>query len=416
MTTKANSQKKVTFSGTVLAYTEKDSNLHLVKKYFHCKVINSLKEISLKDILCRRIVLSSPPPIHGIKSPISLIKRKLIKSLNLTIQQDLMYQNLNDIIFGEHGENVLFVSGHLAWEIYSTHCPQLSVVEICKWFSQDILREILIKTRNARNVDSSDCYTIFTNPTSSELLQAYRLSHPNRKIIVRFHDYLKNSKELKTQNLDNIISKIASLKESKIIDFVESYCQKDALSLNCLYRPNGINPSAMESLDFNFRSFLYQFSGSKSKNADTVNRIKPLGKIKEAILSFYPKAEKWLQSQTKISYQNKISYYQYIKLSAESEIYIDLVRVNQDEGFSFRIPEALSLNRKIITNRYNLKNEPFYSPDRIFLIGVDDIKNLRSFLERDLEPISPHILMLYNSSLWWTENDPYLSNIQKSVL
>ena len=85
---------------------------------------------------------------------------------------------------------------------------------------------------------------------------------------------------------------------------------------------------------------------------------------------------------------------------------MDLFRLDPNEGFSFRIPEALWLNRKIISNRLCLQKEDFYSPERIFLIGLDPIERLRSFLEKDVEPLPKKILCRYDSRLWWMEGDP----------
>ena len=103
-----------------------------------------------------------------------------------------------------------------------------------------------------------------------------------------------------------------------------------------------------------------------------------------------------------------ISYNQYLREIAASEIVIDLTRNCQDEGFSFRIAEALFLNKKIITNRLIILNEPFYSPERIFLIGHDSYLRLDSFLQNDLAPLPESILKFYNSRLWWTDQDPLL--------
>lgn len=109
-----------------------------------------------------------------------------------------------------------------------------------------------------------------------------------------------------------------------------------------------------------------------------------------------------------------IPYIQFAKEYASSEIYIDLLRVNDQEGFSFRIPEALWLNRKIITNRLSILHEPFYSSDRFFIIGFDSITRLRTFLEQDLDPLPTHILKLYDTRLWWTVDDPFVSNPMRS--
>lgn len=101
-----------------------------------------------------------------------------------------------------------------------------------------------------------------------------------------------------------------------------------------------------------------------------------------------------------------LDYADFAKLYALSEVYIDLLRVDINEGFSYRIAEALWLNRKIISNRMNLIQEPFYSPDRIFLIGRDPIEKLRSFLEKDIPPLPNNILRIYDSRLWWSNTDP----------
>lgn len=89
-----------------------------------------------------------------------------------------------------------------------------------------------------------------------------------------------------------------------------------------------------------------------------------------------------------------------------AEVCLDFYRLGPNEGFSYRIIEALFLNQKIITNRTNLLEEPFYSPERVFIIGKDNINNLKQFLESDLPALSDSILKYYNSQLWWTDEDP----------
>ena len=132
------------------------------------------------------------------------------------------------------------------------------------------------------------------------------------------------------------------------------------------------------------------------------------------IVKIYPNAEN--MCITKISdfkTNHWMAYSDFVKIYALSEIYVDLMRIDSREGFSFRISEALWLNRKIISNRISLSKEIFYSPERIFLIGYDPIERLRSFLEADIEPLPKTILNYYNSRLWWTSSDPYRSEFGK---
>lgn len=98
----------------------------------------------------------------------------------------------------------------------------------------------------------------------------------------------------------------------------------------------------------------------------------------------------------------------------KSEIFVDLVRISQSEGYSYRIPEAIILNRKIITNRITVLDEDFYSPDRVFIIGHDSIERLQSFLEADIAPLPERIRNRYDSTLWWTDKDPYNSELRSS--
>lgn len=70
--------------------------------------------------------------------------------------------------------------------------------------------------------------------------------------------------------------------------------------------------------------------------------------------------------------ENKIiSYEDYLKLVGSSNAVIDLWRLSPDEGYSFRIPEALALNTKIITNRPGIIREPFYDESRILFFSKD---------------------------------------------
>lgn len=58
-----------------------------------------------------------------------------------------------------------------------------------------------------------------------------------------------------------------------------------------------------------------------------------------------------------------------------------------EEGYSYRIPECLAINKKLITDRYIIKNEPFYCENNIFI--VEDTFNherFQKFLHANLLP------------------------------
>ena len=130
--------------------------------------------------------------------------------------------------------------------------------------------------------------------------------------------------------------------------------------------------------------------------------------VEKKVKEIYPNILQWIDLYSPVGTSEWIPYCQYLEKAISTEIFIDLVRISQDEGFSYRIPEALALNRKIITNRRNLIQEPFYSKDRIFILGVDSLDGLQAFLENDIPKLDDSILSYFNSELWWSEDDPYL--------
>jgi len=77
-----------------------------------------------------------------------------------------------------------------------------------------------------------------------------------------------------------------------------------------------------------------------------------------------------------------------------AEILIDLVRSNQT-GLSFRIFEAMALQKKIITNNQSIKEYDFYNSNNILVIDnqVDNIAD--EFLTKPYKEIPEEIYYKY---------------------
>lgn len=175
--------------------------------------------------------------------------------------------------------------------------------------------------------------------------------------------------------------------------------------MKALYRPNGVNPEFMKSIDCPLRYYLVQFIGAGlSRDYGTNKRLEPLAQIHAELNKIFKNPKKWVYTKVTYSSRDWLPYSEFASISAKAEIYIDLIRVNENEGFSFRIPEALTINRKIITNRKNIKDELFYDPERIFIIGFDPISRLKTFLEADLPPLPISLLNKFDSSKWWIDS------------
>ncbi len=134
-----------------------------------------------------------------------------------------------------------------------------------------------------------------------------------------------------------------------------------------------------EHLKKHHQSFLFYAIGKKA----FINKLKQIffGKNKNIIFQ----KKRFTQNET-------------LNMYAESEIIVDLIRDNQS-GLSFRIFEALGLQKKIITNNFNIQQYDFYSSNTIFMID----KNMHfesSIYSAKYESFPHNIYQKYFISEW----------------
>lgn len=127
------------------------------------------------------------------------------------------------------------------------------------------------------------------------------------------------------------------------------------------------------------QSFLFYAIGKKAY----INKLKQLflGKNKNIIFQ----KKRFSQNET-------------LKMYAESEIIVDLVRDNQT-GLSFRIFESLGLQKKVITNNKSIQNYDFYLPNNVYLINENREFN-SNFYAAKYEMLPQNIYEKYYISEW----------------
>ena len=401
----------------VIAITEKDQRLPMARQYIdNIEIVNGFESISWSDIFLRKIQLIAVPSKIEAHTINEKLKRKAIKLLGLNLSKILGQINIEDCLFNNHGTKVLFAPANSIVQIYKYHLPQdFTVLELKDELHSSRLAKLVKRADQAvtnNNLDNAPGLTIFTNVREDTSVRIYKKIHPNRHIILRYHDRIDGGLGGRAPKQKRLLSMIQQLRKDKIIDDVESYYKQDALLIGGTYRPNAVNPSKVRILERNIRYYLYRFIGGPKDITDR-SRTQPLKELNNKIREIYPNVDKYIEERFVIGDKNRISYPQYLKDISLSEVIIDLTRIGQDEGFSYRVPEALFLNKKIISDRKLLIDEPFYSKDRVFIIGIDSMDRLRNFLEKDLSPLPQSILNLYNSCNWWTQNDP-VKNVQSA--
>lgn len=87
------------------------------------------------------------------------------------------------------------------------------------------------------------------------------------------------------------------------------------------------------------------------------------------------------------------------KLYKKTRVILDLQRTHQ-MGLSFRIFEAMALEKKIITDNKSIKNYDFYNPENILILN-DDFSNVeKSFFETDYKKLPEEIYYKYTLDSW----------------
>ena len=111
--------------------------------------------------------------------------------------------------------------------------------------------------------------------------------------------------------------------------------------------------------------------------------------------------EEGIQTNFKIIENEKdyVSYDEYLKMIAESKCILDYNQEGQ-VGLSLRPMEALFLERKLITNNTDIKNYDFYNHDNVFILGEDNINEIKEFINKPYRKVNQDIINYYDFEQW----------------
>ena len=117
-------------------------------------------------------------------------------------------------------------------------------------------------------------------------------------------------------------------------------------------------------------------------------------------LKFNSKAAADLKTNNLLKFQSKkIRLKQLLKLYAEAEVIFDIVQ-NRQTGLSFRVFEAMGMQKKLITDNKSITKYPFYNPQNILIVDRDNPVIEKDFLETPYQPIPDEIYNQYTIDTW----------------
>ena len=62
--------------------------------------------------------------------------------------------------------------------------------------------------------------------------------------------------------------------------------------------------------------------------------------------------------------------------------------------------ESLFYEKKLITDNIKVKDLSFYHPNNIFILGVDELSNLDTFIKKPYHKVSSNIINYYSFKEW----------------
>ena len=142
------------------------------------------------------------------------------------------------------------------------------------------------------------------------------------------------------------------------------------------------------------------FSGKDKERLKIIEELK--GKLKNykwKILILPDKGKKYNEEEKTYILSNILPYSKIINYVNKSKCIVDIVQKEQG-GLTWRPLEAMFYKKKLITNFEKIVEYDFYNPKNIFILGKDNIDNIKEFINSKYEDVPEKIINKYTINGW----------------
>lgn len=214
---------------------------------------------------------------------------------------------------------------------------------------------------------------VFDNGYMSYISKYIKKKNPNCKIIFYFWNYV-----------DDYTKKFFN---DKNIDEFYTFDETDAITYNMKYNPQVYtkNIKLKNNVIDNDALFLGR---AKARKNEILNLKKILEKNNIKTNFLIIESEKDL-----------VNYEEYLQLISKTNCLLDII-TDTHSGLTLRCLEALFFSKKLITNNKKIVNYDFYNKNNIFILGIDDIKNIKEFFEIPFQEVDKDIVLKYDYENW----------------
>ena len=257
-----------------------------------------------------------------------------------------------------------------------------------KWFSKDL--KFVYRDNYINQIISNENYDIIL------------IIRPDMLALTTLKRLKSKTKLMKTYFFDGVYRFPRQIKTIPFFDEIYSFEPDDCKEFgllpitNFIYEENPFTnmPSNLEYSVFNITSY-------DKKRFLILSRIVNILKKQKLKYRIIVKTNKKIQFNNGIDIIQKSISLEEVKSYLEKSICIlDLAVIQKHKGLTFRVFEAMGLNKKIITNNKDIANYDFYNPQNILIIDEKNINIPSSFFSSKYEPIPEGIYKKYTLSSW----------------
>ena len=233
--------------------------------------------------------------------------------------------------------------------------------------------KIFILGKWKKEINKYDKFIIFESLYNEKVTKKIKRTKKENKVILYFWNYIDDNNKY--------------ILNDKNIDEFWTFDKNDAQKYNMKYNPQFYIKNIKIQGEQNKYDVLF-LGRPKTRKKDIIDLEKKL-------------REEGIQTNFKIIENEKdyVSYDEYLKMIAESKCILDYNQEGQ-VGLSLRPMEALFLEKKLITNNTDIKNYDFYDNDNIFILGEDNINEIKEFINKPYKKIDQDIIDYYNFDQW----------------
>lgn len=222
--------------------------------------------------------------------------------------------------------------------------------------------------------DKAKVIIVFDSGNAFFILRYLKSKYPSKRIILYYWNPVVRS--VHPSNIKKLGVEIWSFDKRDCETYNLNYNQQ------FYFKENIIRMNTIGHID----KYDAVFIGVDKKRTELLTELKKVADGNNLNFYYYLIKSNLKQDQTnsKVEYQNEISYVDLLNINKQSKAIIDIVASDQ-VGMTLRPLEALFLKKKLITNMVNIKNYSLYNYNNVFIIGEDSYNKLPTFLKTDYD-------------------------------